>query len=87
MDEINKIISDLKYPPTMHYYFSKDKNIIPTGYLALRINNFIENSSNFFVKNNDFTFLDIGCSKGFFSLFGNITCNFKTTSIDVDKIL
>lgn len=78
IDKIQKEIDGFAYPPTLTYDY---KTMTPTGVLAQRVNLIETNFPNFFQGKK---FLDVGSSKGFFSL--NYAKNFdKVVGIDIDS--
>lgn len=64
-DIIQSKIDSLKYPPTHDYIFS---NLTPSGVLLDRLNNINKFYPKFFSGAD--SFLDVGCNKGFFLLYG-----------------
>jgi len=65
MENKQKLIDELAYPPTHTYILDGLK---PTGVLAKRLAVINGLAPNFFTKQG--RFLDVGCNKGFFSLYG-----------------
>jgi SAM-dependent methyltransferase len=64
--ELQKEIDSLEYPPTHTYSI---EGLVPTGVLAKRFQALKRAAPNFFTKAG--RFLDVGCNKGFFSLYGS----------------
>ena len=65
MEDKQKLIDSLAYPPTHTYILD---GLRPTGVLAQRLSVINRLAPDFFTKKE--RFLDVGCNKGFFSLYG-----------------
>ena len=64
MEDKQKLIDSLAYPPTHTYILD---GLQPTGVLAQRLSVLNRLAPDFFTKKG--RFLDVGCNKGFFSLY------------------
>jgi len=78
-EDLQILIDNMAYPPTQRYILD---GLIPLGYLAERMNIIKKVAPTFFAKSDKF--LDIGCSKGFFSLYGSNYFN-EVVGIDTDQ--
>jgi len=65
MEDKQKLVDSLAYPPTHTYILD---GLQPTGVLAERLTIINRLAPDFFTKKE--RFLDVGCNKGFFSLYG-----------------
>ena len=72
-------IDAIEYPPT-HTYQLEGTDLVPTGQLATRVKVIEEEFPRFF--RNGYELLDVGCNKGFFSLYHED----EVTGIDPDEI-